>query len=177
MKVLRIIPLVLMFIGPTLLHASDPFLGKWNLDTKHSKYPPGFCPKQMSIEMTAAEHGVHYHSETLMISGNSFSADYTADYDEKPVIVSGAKGILLPVSLKRTEPNVVIASYISGLQVRATSRRALSRNGTVMTVTTTSRDGEGRTVTNVSVYNRSAPAQRRLDLSKVNAADLVTVLQ
>lgn len=173
MKVFRVLPLALMFLSPALLHAADPFLGKWILDAKHSKYLPGFCPKQMIIEMTAAEHGVHYHSETLMLNGNSFSADYTADYDEKPVVVAGAKGVLLPVSLKRIGPNVVLATYVSGLQVRATSRRVLSRDGTVMTVTTASQDGEGRAVTNVSVYKRSAPAPANaFDLSKVNAANL-----
>jgi hypothetical protein len=144
-------------LAPAMLHAADPFLGKWTLDPKSSRYPRGLCPVQMTIEMTTAGSSVHYHSETQMTSGNTFTADYTAAYDERPVVVSGARGVLLPVALKRLEPNVVVASYSSGLQVRATSRRVVSADGGVMTVTTTSQDGEGIPVTNVSVY-RKAPA-------------------
>lgn len=167
MKISRIVPIVVLFLAPALLHAADPFLGKWTLDTKNSNYPRGGCPKQMTIEMTDTGHGVHYHSDTLMQSGNSFTADYTANYDERPVIVSGSKGILLPVSLKRLQPNEVLANYNSGLLVRATSRRIISDNGGLMTVTTISQDSEGIPVTNISVYHR-APSipPANFDLSK-----------
>jgi hypothetical protein len=66
----------------------------------------------------------------------------------------GTHGILLPVSLKRIAPNAVVASYTRGLQVVATSRRVVSNDGRVMTVTTVSRDRTGKTVTNIGVYER-----------------------
>ena len=63
-------------------------------------------------------------------------------------------GILLPVSLKRMADNTVVASYTKALRVVATSRRVVSTDGKVMTITTTSRDPSGKPVTNVGVYER-----------------------
>ncbi len=37
--------------------AQDPFLGRWVLDTKASKYPGRTCPKRMLIEMKMEARG------------------------------------------------------------------------------------------------------------------------
>ena len=142
---------------PTSAAKQDPFLGKWSLDPKLSRYAVGLCPKSMVIEMSAAGEGVHYHSLTVMANGKQFTADYTANYDERPVMVTGAHGVLLPVALKRLKPKVVEATYRSGDEVRATSRRVVSADDNLMTITTTSKDGAGNAVTNVSVYHRADP--------------------
>jgi len=161
----RLAGVALLVLCPTLSRAADPFAGRWVLDTKRSHYPAGSCPKQMTIEMTMEGDAVHYHSETQLLSGVSFSADYLARYDGTPAMVTGAKGVLLPVSLTRPKPNVVVAKYTSGRETRATSRRVLSTDGRVMTVTTSSRDGEGHVFTNVGVYRRSSVSPS-FDLSR-----------
>jgi|GEM_PF-1035799 len=168
MKHLRSILTAVLFLSPGVLHAADPFLGKWNLDIKRSKYPATYCPTQMTIEMTSAANGVHYHSETHLTNGTSFSADYVARYDDHPTMVTGAKGVLLPVSLHRESANVVIAKYVSGLETRATSRRIVSADGNTMTITTTSRDGSGNEFTNVGVYKKAhSSSTSTFDLSRV----------
>lgn len=158
MKHLRLAIAAALVLCPTLLRAADPFAGRWVLDTKRSQYPVGSCPKQMTIEMAPEGDAVHYHSETQLSSGVSFSADYVAKYDGKPAMVMGAKGVLLPVSLTRLKPNVVVAKYMSGLETRATSRREVSTDGNVMTVTTSSRDGAGNVIKNVGVYRKASGA-------------------
>ena len=163
MNAFRLIVTAAMLLSPLVLRAADPFLGKWSLDVKRSKYPAGACPTQMTIEMSSAGHGVHYHSESKLTNGNLISADYTANYDGKPVMVTGARGVLLPVSLKREGQHVVIATYESGFQVVATSRRAVSADGSVMTITTTSRDRSGKSVTNVGVYTKNNVQDRRVN--------------
>jgi hypothetical protein len=134
---------------------NDPFAGSWTLDVARSHYAPGACPKRMVIEMEAVAGGVHYSSETILADGSRTRSEYTAGYDGKPVMVVGARGVLLPVSLERIAPDTVVASYSRGLQVVATSRRVVSTDGKVMTIRTLSRDRSGRTVTNVGVYERS----------------------
>jgi hypothetical protein len=174
MRDLRFIVTAAILLSPAVLRAADPFLGRWSLDVKMSKYPVGACPKEMTIEMAKAGDRVHYHSETRLTNRSSSSADYIADYDGKPVIVIGARGMLLPVSLKRTGPNVVIATYTSGFQTVATSRRVVSADGVVMTITTTSRDGAGKAVTHVGVYQRAKSAVTSgFDLSKAKGDLLV----
>jgi hypothetical protein len=134
--------------------AKDLFLGVWSLDAKHSKYPPGTAPKEMTIEMSLAENGIHYHSETSYGNGRKTTADYTAAYDGKPVIVTSTRGLLLPVSLKRENERAVVATYTRGFTPVATSRRVVSTDGLKMTVTTESEDPSGKMVTNVGVYVR-----------------------
>jgi hypothetical protein len=131
----------------------DPFLGTWLLEPKASHYPGNSCPKLMTIEMTPETRGVHYHSHTQPSMGNAFDVDYVANYDGKPVIVTGSKGILLPVSLERRGVTVT-ATYRSSFQVMATSQRVLSADNNTMTITTVSHDAMGTAATNVGVYRR-----------------------
>jgi hypothetical protein len=134
--------------------APDPFLGKWELDVKASKYDPGTYPRRMTIEMTLEERGVHYHSETLPANGEIFHVDYTANYDGKPVMVTGDRGILLPVALTLMDPHHVKATYGRGFQTEATSDRTISEDGNTLTIITTSRDKAGQQHINTGVYRR-----------------------
>jgi hypothetical protein len=133
--------------------APDPFLGTWVLDLKASHYPGNSCPKQMTIEMTSEIRGVHYHSHTQPSIGAAFDVDYIANYDGRPVMVTGSKGILLPVSLEQKE-RTIIATYRSAFQVMATSQRVLSTDKNTMTITTMSHDAMGTAATNVGVYRK-----------------------
>jgi hypothetical protein len=134
---------------------SDLFLGTWKLNVAQSKYPPGACPRQMTIEMTMVADGIHYVSETTYADGRNSRSEYTAAYGAREVLVKGSVGLLLPVSLKRIDPHTVEATYTRGLQPVATSRRVVSADGRVMTITTTSPAKPGQNVTTVSVYDKS----------------------
>ena len=158
-----------LLMAPVLVRAADPFLGTWVLDVKRSTYATGPVPKEMTIEMKDGEHGVHYHSETVWLSGSRASADYTADYDGPPVIVMGAKGMLLQIQVRRIKPNEVSATYTRGMHTVAASRRVVSEDGRSMTVTTTSWDESGSVFTNVGVYTRVEQEAREGRRSEVGA--------
>jgi hypothetical protein len=141
--------------------ATDPFIGTWTLNVNKSKYPPGTLPRQMVIHMEAAGDGIRYRSETIDAGGRTSTAEYIAGYDGKEAIVTGGVGLLLPVSLKRVDSNTVEASYMRGFQVVATSRRVVSKSGRMMTVTTISKDKDGKSTTNIGIYDRTAAAPTR----------------
>jgi hypothetical protein len=147
--------------APAVPAATDPFAGTWTLNLQRSKYPPGTLPKRMVIQMEAVGDSIRYRSETIDAGGRTSTAEYIAGYDGKEAIVKGRLGLLLPVSLKRVDSNTVEASYMRGFQVVATSRRVVSKDGLVMTVTTTSKDKDGNTVTNIGIYDRSAETPTR----------------
>ena len=157
---IRIISLALIaaLFTPSLAAISaadtDPFIGKWKLDVRHSKYPEGTCPKSMFIEMEPAERGIWYHSDAVYNNGAQTHTQYTAPYTGREVVVMSGGGMMLPVSLKREDLRVVVASYMRGMQVVATSRRVVSADGRRMTITTDSMDKSGRKVTTVGVYTR-----------------------
>lgn len=132
----------------------DPFLGVWKLDVRASHYPEKTCPKSMTIEMSRVARGVRYESHTEPMVGEPFDVEYTAEYDGKPVMVTGSKGILLPVSLQK-QGAAIVATYRNAFQVAATSERVLSEHNQTMTITTVSYDSLGNKVTNVGVYRRA----------------------
>jgi hypothetical protein len=126
------------------------------MNVQQSSYAPGTCPARMIIEMEAVGTGIRYHSETALANGRTSQSQYTADYDGREAIVIGTNGLLTPVALKRLAPNIVMASYKRGFQVIATSRREVSSDGRIMTITTTSTDRDGKVVTNIGVYEKVA---------------------
>ena len=134
--------------------SADPFLGRWLLDPKASRYADHRCPRRMVIDMAPEGDGIRYHSETVPAVGEVFHVDYSAHYDGKPAIVTGDRGILLPVSLQRDGPRHVRATYTSAMQVVATSDRTLSPDGKIMKVVTVSHDAFGQSQTTVGIYRR-----------------------
>jgi hypothetical protein len=134
--------------------SDDLFIGKWTLDVERSEYPAGSCPKAMVIEMETVGHGIRYKSDTVYANGRTAHSEYTADYDGNQAIVMGTHAMMLPVFLKRIDSNTVVASYTKSLQVVATSRRVVSEDKRFMTITTTSKDSSGKSVTTIGVYKR-----------------------
>jgi hypothetical protein len=108
----------------------------------------------MVIEMNRVGLGIRYRSDGTYTNGATAHAQYTAKYDGRQVIVMGSHGILLPVFLKRIDSHTVIASYTKAFQVVARSRRVVSKDGRQMTITTTSKDQSGRSVTTFGVYQK-----------------------
>lgn len=150
---------VILLLATEMATAMDPFLGKWVLKPALSKYPGTTCPSRMVIEMEPAGHGVHYRSDAVYTNGITAHSEYTADYNGKQSLVVGNHGMLLPVSLQRSNSSVVLASYTRGLQVVATSRRVISKDGRRMTITTISKDRTGADVVTVGVYERQRERQ------------------
>src|SRR5215469_16593804 len=138
----------------TTFALTDPFVGRWVFNPGLSKYPSGTCPRHMVIEVESAGDGVHYRSDTTYANGVRAHSEYTADYNGKQSLVMGNHGMLLPVSLKRSNSHLVLASYTKGFQVVATSRRVVSKDGRRMTVTTLSKGRTGADVMTVGVYEK-----------------------
>jgi hypothetical protein len=145
---------VLVLVVTSARASTDPFVGKWELDVSRSFYPAGNCPKNMTIEMRSVGSGIRYISDATLPNGGTVHAEYTADYNGKQAIVMGARGMMLPVFLKRIDAHTVIASYTKGLVVVATSHRVVTEDERRMTITTTSKDGSGESLTTVGVFER-----------------------
>jgi hypothetical protein len=131
----------------------DPFLGIWELDTGLSRYESKDMPQKMVIVMQAAPHGVQYKSETTFADRRVSSAAYTAEYDGGPAMVMGDAGLMVPVVLKRKDRDTVDAVYVRGFQAVASSRRVISADGAIMTITTSSKTAQGEII-NVGIYHK-----------------------
>ena len=154
-----------LLLLPAVLFAgsADPFVGAWHLNPSKSRYAPGQCPKSMTIEMASAGNGISYRSETEFADGRRSKTSYTAAYDGPEALVMGSAGMQTPVVLKRLGYRMVEADYVRNMHVVASSRRVLSANDRVMTITTTSKDKNGKEITSFGVYEKdvaTAAAQR-----------------
>lgn len=62
--------------------------------------------------------------------------------------------MMLPVTLRRIDAHTVVATYTKEMVVVATSKRIVSKDGRIMTITTTSKSASGKATTTVGVYER-----------------------
>ena len=151
----RMITVVILAVAAISAMAStDPFVGNWKLDGSRSTYPRGTCPKTMMIEMRSTERGISYRSNSIYWNGGEIHAQYTAEYDGKQVVVLGTHGMLLPVTLKRIDSHTVVASYMRGFELVASSRRVVSADGRTMTITTKFHQKRSNTIKTVGVYSK-----------------------
>ncbi len=139
---------------------ADPFDGIWILDLERSQIGPQDRPVEMTISIHTVDQSVHYDSETHYQNGRVAQMHYTARYDGQPALVTGTVGLMLPVSLKRLDYNTVEALYVRGFQVVATSRRAISEHGKLMTITTTSAQSARESTANMAVFVKLENSQR-----------------
>jgi len=147
---------VILLLATAMASATDPFVGRWVLNPGLSKYPSGTCPKRMVIEMEGVDGGVRYRSDATYANGATAHSEYMAGYNGKQTLVMGNRGMLLPVSLKRPNSHLVLASYTRGLQVVATSRRVVSKDGRRMTITTVAKGKTGTGIKSVGVYEKQS---------------------
>jgi hypothetical protein len=135
---------------------ANPFAGIWNMSVARSRYPAGGLPQSMTIHLEPSGNGEHYRSEAKLENGTVSVVEYKAQYDERPVSVAGANGMMPPIALKRVDANTVVATYARPNELVATSRRVLSANGRTMTITTVSKGSDGNEITIVGVYLRAS---------------------
>lgn len=148
--------LVSLLCATKVQAGDDLFLGTWRLDTQASHYAAGEMPRSMVIVMAQAPEGISYRSVATRADGRSATAEYLADYSGNLAMVVGDAGMLVPVSVRRIDPYTVEATYIRGFKPVAVSRRVVSPDGSVMTITTNSPGAAAPALANVGVYVRVA---------------------
>jgi hypothetical protein len=111
----------------------------------------------MVIVIEAIQGGIHYHSETKPAAGAVRTADYSARYDDRPVLVESSTGMMLPIALTRVDETTVLARYVRGFTVRARSRWVLDSERMSMSVTTAAISPSGEDKPSTTVFRRVAP--------------------
>jgi hypothetical protein len=152
------IALFLLTTASITYASDDPFIGTWTMDVVASRYSLSEKPLRMVIVMSESPDGVEYRSVAVQPDGRTATTEYVADYFGHLALVVGNAGLMAPVSIKKVDSRTVEAAYIRGFKSAAVSRRVVSRDGRVMTITTTSRSDSGARHVNVGVYLKAEPA-------------------
>ena len=136
---------ILCTLTLSLLAATDPFVGTWKLNTKRSKFAPG-APSFIlgAIQIESAGNGLK--STASGADGQGISSDFTfsCQLDGTPCTVTPATIPMRSISavdtitLKRIDPNIIMATGTKNGKPVYSDRRAVSADGKTMTVV---RDG------------------------------------
>ena len=135
--------------------AADPVIGTWKLNLAKSKYSPGPPPKSVTLRYEPSGEGVKLTSEGVDAEGQPISIQFTANYDGKDVPYKGGGPLGADtIAIKRINASTTESTLKRGGKVVGTSRRVVSSDGKVLTITTTGTNAKGQKVKNVAVYDK-----------------------
>jgi len=153
-KILWIVVGTLLCLGlSSSLFAADASVGTWKANISKSKYSPGPPPKSAVFTLEAAEGGVKRTGESVDAEGKKTSFSYTAKYDGKDYPVTGSDRYD-SVSLKRIDDHTAESTFKKAGKTIVTSKRVLSKDGKVLTLTTSGTNAKGEKMNNVVVYEK-----------------------
>ena len=146
---------VMVVAGLSLLSAQavDPRVGTWQLNVAKSRYHPGPAPKSQTLTIEAVGQGEKVTSESISASGDKTVTVYTADYDGKPHPLKGSN-VADMVTLKRIDTHTTERTDTKGGKVMVTYRRAVSKDGKTMTVTTKGVNAQGQATDSTVVFEK-----------------------
>jgi hypothetical protein len=132
--------------------ANEALFGTWKLNLAKSKVL-GPAPKSRIMKIEAAGSSIKVTVDEMDAQGKPNSRAYTANFDGKDV-----GNPIAPdrdtISWKQIDARTWETTSKQAGKVTATSKRVLSPDGKVFTLTTTSRDAQGRPVIAVMVYEK-----------------------
>lgn len=149
---LRTIFLVFAAVASMLWAANEALFGTWKLNLAKSKVV-GPAPRSRIMKIEPAGSGIQVTVDEIDAQGKPNSRSYTANFDGKDV-----RNPIAPdrdtISWKQIDTHTWETTSKQAGKVTATSRRVLSPDGKVFTLTTTSQNAQGQPVVAVMVYEK-----------------------
>ena len=143
-----------LWMTDTTLLAADSFVGTWKLNLAKSKYKPGPGPKSLTVKYEANGDGIKATSEGVNPEGQPIATQYAASYDGQETPVTGTGAPYDMIALKRIDASTVELTTKKDGKVVSKGKRVVSKDGKVMTVTTTGTNAKGEPTNNVMVYDK-----------------------
>lgn len=151
---------ILCTLTLSLLAAADPFVGTWKLSASRSKFAPG-APSFIlaAIQIEAAGSGLKSTASGADGRGISSDLTFSCQLDGTPCAVTSSApsrsvSAVDTITLKRVDPNIIVATGTRNGKPVYTDRRVVSASGKTMTVV---RDGvtpEGKKYESTIVLER-----------------------
>jgi hypothetical protein len=152
---------------------AEPVLGTWALNVAKSTFSPGPAPKSETRTYVMAgqdtkitfkgvseprtyrlvRQEIKVTSEGVDSDGKPTMAEWTVSYDGKDYPITGDPDADT-VSLRRIDAFTTVFSHKKSDRVVITGTQAISKDGTVMTITTKGVNAKGQTMNNVAVFEK-----------------------
>jgi hypothetical protein len=133
--------------------ANDPMVGTWKLNVSKSTYAPGPAPKNAINKFEPWEDGIKATIDAVDGQGNKIHAEVAAKFDGKDYSVKGSP-VADALSLKRVNERQIDVVWKKGGKVAMTGKSVISADGKTTTLTQTGTDPQGRSISNVAVYEK-----------------------
>jgi hypothetical protein len=139
-----------------LLAQSNSEVGTWKLNVAKSKYVGTPAPKSDTSSITPQGDGIKNSVEGVAGDGSRIAYSFTTNYDGKdsPVSGVGAPGGEDTIAYKRVSANTVTTTAKKAGKVIRTSRRVVSKDGKVETITSKGTDDQGKPISTTTVWEK-----------------------
>jgi hypothetical protein len=144
--------LVLAMLVPVEIRAADPILGTWKLNVQKSRFLPGPAFKSESRTYAQEDGGIKVTIQTVDGKGNPATIIYLTTPDGQQHSVSGSGGPADVVALKRIDERTAESTLMHAGKEIAKTRRVITEDGKVMTITYQGLDPNGTPVNNTEVF-------------------------
>jgi hypothetical protein len=153
----RVLLMVVVALVPLIAFAqSDPLIGTWRLNVAKSKYEPGPPFKSQTIVYAAVPNGLKVTVTGVDGAGKNMSYGYTAYFDGKdyPETGVGMPNGMDTISLKRIDANTTEYVGKKAGKVVQTTKRIVSKDGKILTISATGTNEQGQKTTTTTVYDK-----------------------
>lgn len=147
--------IVLAVGSPVLLpaQAADPASGTWELNLAKSKFTPGPPPKSQTRTWEISEQSVKYTMKGVDAQGKPALVQYAASYDGKDYPITGTPDSDM-ISFTRVDATTVQFTQKRAGKVVITGTRVVSKDGKVLTVTSSGTNAAGQSTSSVMVFEK-----------------------
>jgi len=132
--------------------AEDMNMGTWKLDEAKSKIGAG-APKNTTVVYEAAGDSVKVTVDGVDADGKPSHNEWTGKFDGKDYPLTGDPTADMR-SYKRINAHTLALTNKKGGKVTTTGRVTVSADGKTRTVTTSSKDANGKKVESTAVYDK-----------------------
>jgi len=134
--------------------AADHWIGTWKLNLARSKYnPPELAPRSQTVTREAVDGGMKLVTDGIDAQGKATHSEFTAKFDNKEYPWTGQVNADR-ISLIRLDEEYYESIWKLKVEVTITSQTVVSRDGKTLTTTQFGKDAQGRTIGNMTVYDK-----------------------
>jgi len=153
MRARTILATLAVFVaGAALSLAADVNMGTWKLNDGKSKIAPG-APKNTTVIYAAMGDGVKVTVDGVDKDGKPTHNEWTGKFDGKDYAVAGDPASDMR-SYTKVDEHTTKIEVKKGGKTTITGNLVVAADGKSRTLTTTSTDAAGKTVTNTFVYDK-----------------------
>jgi hypothetical protein len=153
-----ILALSLTMVPHAAFAQRDPFVGLWQLNATKSTYSPGPPPKSQRLVYSMAGQTLKAINQGIDGEGKATKVEFTIVYDGHDYPSVGSPDYDSSAYTRVDPYNSTFVRKFAG-QVVMIGTRSISKDGKMLTITTKGVNAQGRTVNNVSVWEKRQPVQ------------------